>query len=64
MTTSTSDRQPLVELIPAPATIRARLDELHAEARILRELLPVAERRERLTKRQQHVQQREGQTHA
>ena len=62
MATSTAERQPLVESIPDPATIRNRLDELRSEARILRELLPVAERRQRLVARQ--AQQREVQTDA
>ncbi len=54
MTVSTSDDpHTLVESIPDPAIIRARLDELRAEARLLRELLPVAQRRKRLTAKQQ-----------
>lgn len=52
MTVSAIDRPQLVESIPDPATIRNRLDELRSEARILRELLPVAERRQRLIARQ------------
>lgn len=58
MTVSAIDRPQLVESIPDPATIRQRLDELRAESRILRELLPVAERRQRLATRQ--TKQREG----
>ncbi|NLF72449.1 MAG: hypothetical protein GX575_25725 [Candidatus Anammoximicrobium sp.] len=58
MIVSAIDRPQLVESIPDPATIRQRLDELRAEARILRELLPVAERRQRQALR--HTQQREG----
>lgn len=60
MTNPTPDRPPLVESIPAPATIRARLDDLRAEARILRELLPVAERRQRMASRQGDDQVPEG----
>ncbi len=59
MTVCEKSTPPLVESIPDPATIRQRLDELRSEARILRELLPVAERRQRLTARQ--PKPREGQ---
>lgn len=52
MTASAKTAPPIVEAIPDPATIRNRLDELRSEARILRELLPVAERRQRLATRQ------------
>lgn len=48
MTVSKKNAPLLVESIPDPATIRQRLDELRSEARILRELLPVAERRQRM----------------
>ncbi|NLF70551.1 MAG: hypothetical protein GX575_16090 [Candidatus Anammoximicrobium sp.] len=60
MTVSAIDRPQLIESIPDPATIRQRLDDLRSEARILRELLPVAERRQRLATRQ--TKQREGGT--
>jgi hypothetical protein len=62
MTVSEKSTPPLVESIPDPATIRNRLDELRSEARILRELLPVAERRQRQATRQ--TKQREGQADA
>ena len=52
MTTTAIHNPSPVESIPDPATIRARLDEIRSEARILRELLPVAERRQRLATRQ------------
>ena len=48
MTVSVQSPPPLVESIPDPAIIRRRLDELRSEARLLRELLPIAERRARL----------------
>ena len=57
MTVSEKSTPPLVASIPDPATIRSRLDELRSEARILRELLPVAERWQRLATRQ--TEQRE-----
>jgi hypothetical protein len=41
----------LVAALPAAATIRARLDALRAEARVLRDLLTIAERRERQSAR-------------
>lgn len=46
---SIDDRQKLVESIPDPATIRARLGELRGEARLLRELLPIARRHKKLS---------------
>jgi hypothetical protein len=49
MATSTPDRQPLVESIPDPDTIRKRIYEIRAEGRILRDLLPIAEKRQRLS---------------
>ena len=62
MTVSEKSPPPLIESIPDPVTIRNRLDELRSEARILRELLPVAERRQRLATRQ--IKQREEVSHA
>jgi hypothetical protein len=45
MSASTTLR-PIVELLPGPTTIRARLSDLAAEAELLRALLRLWERRE------------------
>ncbi len=57
-TTSTPSTERVVDSIPAPKAIRARLAEIRAEARILREILPAAERRERMTAKQKREEVR------
>jgi hypothetical protein len=47
MQTSAADHRPLTDMIPPPDSIRGRLAELTREANLLRQLLRVAERKER-----------------
>lgn len=54
-TTSTISTKRVVDSLPPPEVIRARLAELRTEARILRELLPITERRAKMTAKQQEV---------
>jgi hypothetical protein len=54
--------QPLAEIIPAPDLVRARIERLETELRLLRRLLTVSLCREREADRL--AQQQEGRGHA
>ena len=57
-TTNTLSNERVVDSLPAPKAIRARLAEIRTEARILREMLPAAERRARMTAKQKQEEVR------